>query len=62
MEVVMISCGVEISIAGGVAETEDALTIIIITFFFLFESCYLLLLSGQTHNSAHPTVLGTTDC
>jgi len=24
MEVTMISCGVEISIAGGVAETEDA--------------------------------------
>jgi len=26
MEVTMISRGVEISIAGGVAETEDALT------------------------------------
>jgi len=26
MDVTMISCGVEISIAGGVAEMEDALT------------------------------------
>jgi len=34
MEVTMISCGVEISIAGGLAETEDARTTV--TFFFFF--------------------------
>jgi len=34
MGVTMISRGVEISIAGGVAETEDALTTV--TFLFLF--------------------------
>jgi hypothetical protein len=34
VEVTMISRGVEISIAGGVAETEDDLTIC--DFFFLF--------------------------
>ena len=32
MEVTMISCGVEISIAGGVEEMKDALT----TFFLFF--------------------------
>jgi len=36
MEVTMISRGVEISIAGGVAETEDALTTVTFFFFFLF--------------------------
>jgi len=30
----MISRGVEISIAGGVAETEDALTTVTLFFFF----------------------------
>ena len=34
MEVTMISRGVEISIAGGVPETEDDLTTV--TFFFIF--------------------------
>jgi hypothetical protein len=34
VEVTMISRGVEISIAGGVAETEDAVVDVIFLFFF----------------------------
>jgi len=37
MDVTMISRGVEISIAGGVAETEDALTTVTFFFFFFFS-------------------------
>jgi len=47
MEVTMISCGVEISIAGGVAETEDAnygdLFYSFLFFFFIFYIMYSLL-------------------
>ena len=46
MEVTIISRGVEISIAGGVAETEDANYCD--RFFLLFLNlAYLLFLSGQ---------------
>jgi len=37
MEVTMIYRGVEISIAGGVAETEDVTTVTFFFFFFFFE-------------------------
>ena len=41
MEVTMISRGVEISIAGGVAETEDVTTLtVFFLFFFLFFSFF----------------------
>jgi len=54
MEVMMISRGVEISIAGGVAETEDA------NYYDRVSSLYSLFtpttLTLVTHNSSH-TVL-----
>jgi len=50
MEVTMISRGVEISIAGGVAETEDGLTTV--TFFFFFFLNHMHLLKVQTQHSA----------
>jgi len=40
IEVTMISRGVEISIAGGVEETEDALTIVL---FYLYIFIFLFL-------------------
>jgi len=43
MEVTMISDGVEISIAEGVAETKDALTALI--FFFFFFSNHMFIVS-----------------
>jgi len=42
MEVTMISRGVEISIAGGVAETEDALTTVTFFFYFYFFLFFIL--------------------
>jgi len=36
MQVTMISCGVEISIAGGVEETEDVTPVTFFFFFFFF--------------------------
>ena len=39
MEVRMISCSVEISIARGVVQTEDANHSDLFSFFFLFISC-----------------------
>jgi len=51
MEVTMISRGVEISIAGGVAETEDALTTVTESpSYRLFTPTTLTLV---THNSSH---------
>jgi len=48
MEVTMISRGVEIAIAGGVAETEDALTTVTFFYFyfyfFIFKSSAFVLL------------------
>jgi len=45
MEVTMISCGVEISIAGGVAETEDAnYCDRFFIFIFIFKSSAFVLL------------------
>jgi len=50
MEVTMISCGVEILITGGVAETEDGLpiatsffTFLVFMFDVLFFTLYFLL-------------------
>jgi len=54
MVVTMISRGVEISIAGGVAETEDALTTVTVSSLYrLFTPTTLTLV---THNLSH-TVL-----
>jgi len=39
LEVMIISCGVEISIAGGVEETND---VCVISYFFLFLLSFLL--------------------
>jgi len=54
MEVTMISRGVEISIAGGVAETEDALTTM--TESPSYRLFTLTTLTLVTHNLSH-TVL-----
>jgi len=42
MEVTMISRGVEISIAGGVAETEDGNSCDLFSFFLFFFSFFFL--------------------
>jgi len=63
MKVTMISCSVEILIAGGVVETEDALTIVTFWYvFFFFKSLYLLFLLEHRHKCACPMVLGTMEC
>jgi len=51
MEVTMISCGVEISIAGGVAETEDAITTV--TKSPSYRLFALTTLTLVTHNLSH---------
>jgi len=60
MEVTMISRGVEISIAGGVSETEDA-NYCDHSFFFSFFLISLIYCFywGKMHNCSHPMVLGT---
>ena len=51
MEVTMISHGVEISITGGVAETEDGLTTV--TESPTYRLFTLTSLTLVTHNSSH---------
>jgi len=46
MEVTIISRGIVISIARGVAETEDALITVTFILIFIFNLAYLLFLSG----------------
>jgi hypothetical protein len=48
MEVTMISRGVEISIAGGVAETEDDLTTTTV-FIFLFFIFFIFIFKSYVH-------------
>jgi len=63
MEVTMISRGVEISMAGGVAETEDVNYCDRFFSFFIFHFFFITLIYcfywGKMHTCGHRTELGT---